>query len=158
MVSQTTSKHEPIIAADDDASALHEAACALAGVTDVAVTLALADGTVIELPESAVAALRQVVEAMSANRAIVISPVDKQLTPKQAAQMLNVPDDYFESVLKDGDIPFTTSGTRQYIALEDLLVYKRQRDAARREALREMTRLSQEMGFYQPGESDPGIT
>lgn len=158
MVSQTTRKHEPIIPANADMSVLHDAACALASKEDNALKLVLPDGTVLEVPASVMAAIRQTVEVMSENLAVAITPVDKRLTPRQAAQMLNVGDDYFESVLTSGDIPFTTNGTIRLVALEDLLAYKRERDAMRRDALREMTRLSQEMGFYQPAESDPGIS
>lgn len=158
MVSQTTFKLEPIIPADDDAGALRDAACSLAAATDDAVTLVLPDGLSVKLPASAVAALRLIVEAMSNNNAVAITPVDKRLTPRQAALMLNVRDDYFESLLTNGEIPFTATDEIRLVALEDLLAYKRERDATRREALREMTRLSQEMGFYQPVESDPGIS
>ncbi len=157
MMSQTTITHEPIVADDNDASVLHEAACALASATDDAVRLVLPDGTDIDLPKPAVAALRLVVEAMSANQAVLISPVDTRLAPKQAAQMLNVPDDYFELLMENGDIPVTANGKIRLIALTDLIAYKRVRDAQTHDALREMTRLSQEMGFYQPDGRGPGI-
>lgn len=158
MVVRTPLRNEPVNPPDAEMSALRDAACALAGTTDEAASLTLADGTSVVVPPSVVATLRQAVQVMSENLAVAITPVDKRLTPHQAARMLNVGDEYFETLLTNGDIPFTTIGTLRFITLEDLLVYKRERDATRREALREMTRLSQEMGFYQPADSDPGTT
>jgi hypothetical protein len=158
MASQTTARHEPFIAAESDTNALHEVARVLASASDDSVTLVLPDGRSLDLPESAVVALRFVVEAMSTNRAVVVSPVEQRLTPERAAHILNVSDEDFESILNEGDIPVTALGSLRQIALKDLLVYKHKRDETRRDALREMTRLSQEMGFYQPGETDPGIS
>jgi hypothetical protein len=113
----------------------------------------LPDGRSIELPKSVVVALRFVVEAMSATKAVVVSPVEKQLTPERAAHFLNVSDEEFEGILSEGDIPVTATKTLRHIALDDLLAYLHKRDKSRRDALRELTRLSQEMGFYQPRET-----
>lgn len=158
MVSKTTARHEPIIAANDDTHVLREAACALADTTDDTATLVLHDGTSVEIPASVITAIRQVIEVMTDDRAVAITAVGKRLTSQQAARMLNVRDEYLEGLLESGDIPYRSAGTLRLIDLEDLLAYKRVRDAQTRDALRELTRLSQEMGFYQPGDTDPGIS
>jgi hypothetical protein len=55
---------------------------------------------------------------------------------------------YLFRLLDHEDIPSTGSGEHRHIALADLLGYKQRRDARRREALRELTQMSQEFGLY----------
>lgn len=148
MVVRTAASNDPIIPADADISALHDTACTLARTAGDSATLVLSDGTTVELPAAIVAAVHQVADVMSKNLAVAITPVAKRLTPQQAARMLNVRDQYFEGLLENGDIPFRATGTIRLIALEDLLAYKRVRDAQTRQALDELTRLSEEMGLY----------
>jgi len=52
-------------------------------------------------------------------------------------------------LLRRGELPFIRVGTHDCVRLADLLDYKRRRDATRREALRELTRMSEEFGLYE---------
>ena len=156
MLVHVVATNEPIIPEDGDDQALRDAICAMTRVADNAATLALSDGTNIELPASVVTAIRQTLDILSHSDAVAITPVNRQLTPYQAGVMLNVREAYVQELLDNGDLPFTTRGTVRFIALEDVLAHKRVKDAQTREGLRELTRLSQEMGFYQPHELDPG--
>jgi excisionase family DNA binding protein len=74
--------------------------------------------------------------------------VQKLLTVDAAADLLNVSRPYLFRLLDHEDIPSTGSGEHRHIALADLLGYKQRRDARRREALRELTQMSQEFGLY----------
>lgn len=84
---------------------------------------------------------------------------EDSLTLKQAAELLNVPSDYLTRLLAAGEIGFTGTGRQRHIRRADLLVYKRERDTARRAALRELTQLSQEAGLgdvpFSALETDP---
>lgn len=84
---------------------------------------------------------------------------EESLTVKQAAELLNVPYDYLTQLLDAGEIGSTGTGRQRHIRRADLLAYKRERDSARRAALRELTQLSQEVGLgdvpFSALETDP---
>ncbi len=75
-------------------------------------------------------------------------PPDEMLTPKGAADTLNVDLRYLLTLLDAGTIPATGRGTLRRIRRDDLLAYKARRDTERRDALDELTRLSEETGLY----------
>jgi len=107
-----------------------------------------AGGKETELPETVVHVLRQVVHAMARDQAVTVVPVDKQLTTQQAADMLNVSRPYLIQLLDEGELPYTKTGTHRRIRLDDVLAYRKQRDAKRREALRLLTEEGQATGNY----------
>lgn len=84
---------------------------------------------------------------------------DESLTLKHAAELLNVPYDYLTRLLDTGAIGSTGTGRQRHIRRADLLTYKRERDTARRAALRELTQISQEAGLgdisFSALETDP---
>lgn len=106
------------------------------------------DGEEVEVPASLLHALEQLVHYLEHNQAVMVVPVDKELTSQQAADLLNVSRPYIIKLLEEGTIPFVKTGTHRRVQLGDLLRYKQERDAQRREALAALTRLSQEMGLY----------
>jgi excisionase family DNA binding protein len=69
------------------------------------------------------------------------------LTLKAAADLLNIDRSVLVRLLDAGTIPFTGTGTRRHIRRDHLLTYKRERDAARREGLRALTRMGEEAGM-----------
>jgi excisionase family DNA binding protein len=67
------------------------------------------------------------------------------LPTKQAAAFLNVSWQYLMRLLDDGRIPSSKIGTHRRIPIDDLLAYKRQRDAARRQELDLLAEMNQEI-------------
>ncbi|MBW4618672.1 MAG: helix-turn-helix domain-containing protein [Cyanosarcina radialis HA8281-LM2] len=108
------------------------------------------DGEEIEIPDSVYQILRQVIHQMAAGRAMKLVPYDRYLSSQEAADLLNVSRPYLYSLLEQGQIPYIKVGTHRRIRFEDLMAYKQQRDMQRRQALSELTALSQELGFYAP--------
>ncbi|SNT43516.1 DNA binding domain-containing protein, excisionase family [Granulicella rosea] len=102
----------------------------------------------IELPDAVFDLLVRIVEELQQGKAISIVPVTQDLTTQQAAEMLGVSRPYFVKLLEMGQLPFHSAGTHRRVYLQDLLVYKRQRDRQRREALDEMGREADEQGAY----------
>jgi excisionase family DNA binding protein len=78
----------------------------------------------------------------------LIKPSNRLLTTSEAAELLNVSRRYLCRLLDRGDIPFVRVGKHRRIRVEDLMRYRERRDAARREKLLEITRISQELGLY----------
>lgn len=103
------------------------------------------DGARVELPASAFEALQLVIDALSRGQSITIVPHDRELTSQEAADILSVSRPHLIKLLSRGDIPFHRVGTHRRIKIEDVLAYRERRDAERKAALDELTRLSEEL-------------
>lgn len=101
-------------------------------------------GKAIPIPESLYQLLRQATHLMAAGRAVSLMPLALDLTAEEAANLLNVSKQFLVKLLESGEIPYSRVGVRRQIRLEDLMLYKKQRDAKRREILREVSQFSQE--------------
>lgn len=106
------------------------------------------DGETVELPESVYRILTQVVQAMSRGLAVAVMPLHLELTTQEAADLLNVSRQYLVQLLNHGAIPYTKTGTHRRIRYGDLIAYKDVRDRQRREGLRRLSRLSEELRMY----------
>lgn len=133
-----------------EASGLSELRSALSKLLNAKSPASLvgADGQPVPLPDSAFRALAVAVEAMSRGQAITLIPQGRSLTTQEAAEILHVSRPHLIKLLESGEIAFDKVGTHRRIAIEDVLAYRERRDAERRQALREMTQLGQELGGY----------
>jgi excisionase family DNA binding protein len=138
----------PIAAAEDERARLAHLDELLDRGPDALPCLLMPDGDNIELPASASALLRRLVHLLAAGRTVMVEPLERELTTQQAADLLDVSRPYLVRLLDRGEIPWTRTGTHRRVRLEDLLAYKRRRDADRRAALGELTRLSDKLGLY----------
>jgi len=111
-------------------------------------TLISPSGRAYELPETVVRLLGKVVHALARGEAVSIVPVQKELTTREAADLLNVSRQYLVRLLDQGVIPCHKVGTHRRIAFGDLMNYKRGRDSERERSLAELAQLSQELGLY----------
>jgi excisionase family DNA binding protein len=107
------------------------------------------DGDSIPLPEDLYQVVRQVVHLLAMGHAVTIVPYTRLLTTQEAADLLNVSRQYLCRLLDRGEIPHVRVGTHRRVKFEDLMRYREQRDARRREKLRELTRVSEELGMYE---------
>lgn len=103
------------------------------------------DGEVVELPVSAFHALRRVVEAMSRGLTVTLVPHGKELTTKQAAELLHVSRPFLVRNLLGKTIPFEKVGSHRRVRLDDVLRYREQRAGERRQLLDEMAAAAQEV-------------
>jgi excisionase family DNA binding protein len=110
--------------------------------------LLLPNGEAIPLPKSALSALIEVVAAMARGDAVAVVPVGHELTTQQAADLIGVSRPYLIRLLDFCEIPFHRVGTHRRIMMKDILDYRRRRDLARRRALRQLTRTSEDLGLY----------
>src|SRR5438094_2420816 len=94
------------------------------------------DGNEVEIPASAFAALRAVVRDMAQGLTITLIPHDKELTTKEAADILGISRPFLVRLLDRGEIPYHRVGTHRRLRVEDILGYRELRAQRRREQLR----------------------
>jgi excisionase family DNA binding protein len=107
--------------------------------------LVTSSGERIELPASAAEALKLVVDALARGQSVTLVPHGKELTSQEAADMLHVSRPHLIKLLDRGEIPFHRVGTHRRVKAEDALVYQDRRDSARKAALDELARMSEEL-------------
>lgn len=105
-------------------------------------------GETIPLPESIFYVLERVAEVMARGDSITVVPIGREVTTQQAADLLNVSRQYLVRILDEGRIPFRKTGKHRRLRIEDVLAFKTQRDRDRRAGLRELTRMTEELGGY----------
>lgn len=110
--------------------------------------LVAADGKEIIIPSSVYKVLLEAIHAMALGKAISIVPQEQKLTTQKAADLLNVSRPHLIKLLEQGEIPYITVGTHRRVRFDDLMKYKKQRDAKRSQLLQEMIDISEEAGLY----------
>jgi excisionase family DNA binding protein len=107
-----------------------------------------AQGKEIPLPNSVYEAFKSVVHAMASGQAISLVPTEYELTTQKAANFLNMSRPFLVKLLDQGEIPFVMVGTHRRVKFQDLMQYKQNRNAVRRQNLDDLTEFLQEEGFY----------
>ncbi len=105
-------------------------------------------GESIAIPESVFRVLERVAEVMARGDSITVVPVGRELTTQQAADLLNVSRQYVVRLLDEGRIPYGKTGKHRRLRIEDVLAFKETRDKDRRAGLRELSRMTEELGGY----------
>ena len=81
----------------------------------------------VEIPQQVYEVLCQVVEAMSAGKAVTVAPHSTSLTTQQAADLLGVSRPTVVKLTDSGEIPVMRVGSRRKVLLTDVLAYREQR-------------------------------
>ena len=84
-------------------------------------------------------ALMEVLRLIGSGDAVTLMPINKQLTTKQAADVLNVSRPYLIKLLEAGEIPYTKVGRHRRISAKDVFDFKDKNAAIRRSALDKLT-------------------
>jgi excisionase family DNA binding protein len=120
----------------------------LDALTDNNLELQAANGERVALPGETLPILREALEHLAAQRAVVLIPVDADLSTFDVAALLNVSRPHVTKLLESGAIPFHMVGTHRRVKLEDALRYRDEQRQRSLEALDELTALAQKHGLY----------
>ena len=101
------------------------------------------------LPEPVSQILRKAVHILASGRDVSLVPVSRELSTNQAADLLDVSRPHLIKLIDEGKILCNMVGSHRRIRLQDLMAYKRERDAERREILKQIAQFSQDAGFYE---------
>jgi hypothetical protein len=103
------------------------------------------------LTESAVRVLRQTIAALAGNRVVQVTQLPRELPSPVAAELLGMTHAYLLQLLDQGVIASHDELGVPRVRFEDVMDYKRVRDAERRRILDEMAQESQELEAIRTG-------
>jgi excisionase family DNA binding protein len=158
-MSPAISEHQTITATTEDRADLLKLEDLLAHLQPEAITLQLVgrSGEAIALPPPVFNLLHQMVHELLQGNSVTITPIHKELTTQEAADILNVSRQYLVELLEAQTIPYTKVGTHRRIRFGDLMNYKTDRDTHRRAGLSQMTKKSQKLGLHTKAANTPVI-
>lgn len=119
-----------------------------------ATKLVVANGVEITLPESVQRLIQEGVQSLAQGHAVSLMPLDQELTTNEAAELLGVSRPYLVRLLEKGAIPFSMTGSHRRVSLQHLIAYKDRRDSERRQALNDLTQMSEDLSLY-PDDDTP---
>ncbi len=106
------------------------------------------NGVSTPLPEAMLYLIERVAKILARGDAVSVVPVGKELTTQQAADILNISRQYLVRLLDQKRMPYTKTGKHRRLRIEDVLVFKKQRDRDRIGALDELSELTEEFVGY----------
>lgn len=110
--------------------------------------LAGPNGERLPLPAALFQILRHAAIMLHRGERVVLSPVDKEISSQEAADLLNVSRPYLVQLLERDEIPSHKTGRYRRIRFGDAVAYKDKRNRTRREKLGEMIRNNYASGMY----------
>ena len=106
------------------------------------------NGQELELPARAASLLLEVLKHMTKGLEVVVTPLQPELTTRQAAEILMVSRPHLVKLLDKGEIPCRWVGNHRRILRDDVMVYSEKLKQLRNQALARMIAESQELGLY----------
>lgn len=113
----------------------------------VQITEAGREVTTLDVPPSAVHLIRAMLKEMGSGKALTLVADDAEITTKQAADLLHVSRPYLVGMIEKGELPARMVGKQRRLPLKDVLAFKKDNEAKRRDSLRELAALDQELGL-----------
>jgi excisionase family DNA binding protein len=103
--------------------------------------------TTIDMPPAAAALIHLLLKEMGEGKAVALVTDEPEITTQQAAELLHVSRPYVVGLVDKGHLAARSVGKQRRLLLKDVLAYKRAIETKRREALRELAALDQELGL-----------
>jgi excisionase family DNA binding protein len=110
-----------------------------------------ADGSIrlegTPLPGPVAAMLREVLDSLAAGEPVAIITKDSELTPNEAADLLNVSRGTVTKMMDEGFLPFRLVGTHRRIPGAAVAARKAELDRQGQQAMAELAKHEQDMGL-----------
>ena len=151
-------KLEPVVASDRELATLLALEDLLQvttnGSPEPKLRVVSATGQEVELPESILRLLQQLVSQLAKGKGATIWSFHQPLRIGEAARLLEISRHRLVELLAEEEIPHTGDGWECQIRFDDLMAYKQKRDRLQKEGLAEIVTISEEAGLYssQPAE------
>jgi excisionase family DNA binding protein len=107
--------------------------------------LASQTGKQVPLSENAFNYLLAILDEMAKGHAVLVVPVQAEMSTFEAAELLGVSRPFLIRLLEKGDIPYRVVGKHRRVPFEELIAYKETTQRRRDKALTEMTAADDEM-------------
>jgi excisionase family DNA binding protein len=117
-------------------------------------------GEEMALPSSLYRVLKETARNLQMGLPVSVIAEEEKLSTQMAAHVLGCSRPHVVKLLDGGEMPFEMVGVHRRICYRDLLAYQRRRDAARHEALNEMSKQAVAWGKYDgvpPGEDESDV-
>ena len=101
----------------------------------------------VEIPAFALHLLDDILGELAIGNSVKLVPIHPELTPQEAADLLNVSRPQLIKMLDAGVIAHTGTGRHRRIQFADLVAYKEQRDQASGSAMQALASQAQEHGM-----------
>lgn len=102
----------------------------------------------IEVPPATLRVLAQILALMAKQQTFTLCPEMSELTSKQAAEVLGVSRPYLIGLLERKEIAHRKVGRHRRVLLKDVLAYKETMQVARKQALDDLVKASEDVGGY----------
>jgi len=106
------------------------------------------DGEQHDIPGSVYQALLNVLAKMQEGKTIALLPIMEELTTKAAADFLGVSRQFLVRLLEEEKIPYHRTGTHRRVYFKDVMEYRKKRDEARHQAIKDMAKKELDEGTY----------
>ena len=107
--------------------------------SSVSLVLSGTEDATAEVPVEVLDLLILVLAQAASGNAVAVSPVKRELTTQQAADLLNVSRPYLVKLLDQRRIPFRRVGNRRRLLLSDVMAFKHVDESERRAIAAELT-------------------
>jgi excisionase family DNA binding protein len=104
-------------------------------------------GLKVPLSEAAFDLLLNILTEMSRGNAVLVVPINAELTTQEAADLLNVSRPYLVRLLDQNKIPYHLVGRHRRILFKDLMQYRQQSKRSRFKAMQKLTEMDEEQGI-----------
>jgi excisionase family DNA binding protein len=144
---------EPTVPSDGDVERAREVRRALEpldvdrGALRVQIAGAGHKATTIDLPPVVTRLLMNILKETAAGHAVTLVSLEAEITTQQAAGLLNVSRPFVVGLIDKGTLPARMVGNHRRLPLKEVLAYKADNRAKRRQSLRELAALDQELGL-----------
>jgi excisionase family DNA binding protein len=115
--------------------------------TDKHFAIGSPSGLKVPLSESAFDLLLNVLTEMSRGNAVLVMPINAELTTQEAADLLNVSRPYLIRLLDDQKIPYHLVGRHRRISFKDLMEYRQIAKRRQFKAMQELTAADDDLGI-----------